>query len=147
MGVVQSKQNISRKINFEDMQWGSNSNTNLIISTLSEDKQGCLIKGTILYNTESEIINNYLQKDTTIRIIIYGENASDDTIIKKYDQLVALGFTNVYVYPGGLFEWLLLQDIYGEEMFKTIGTEPDILKYKGSRKMGVLMLEDTISSQ
>ena len=37
---------------------------------------------------------------------------------------------NVYVYPGGLFEWLLLQDIYGEDNFPTTLKELDILKYK-----------------
>jgi len=36
----------------------------------------------------------------------------------------------VHIYPGGIFEWLLLQDIYGDDMFKTTSKELDILKYK-----------------
>ena len=39
-------------------------------------------------------------------------------ILKKYRQLVDLGFSNVYIYTGGLFEWLLLQDIYGSTNFQ-----------------------------
>ena len=56
-----------------------------------------------------------------------------EKMYKKYEQLVALGFTNVYVYVGGMFEWLLLQDIYGSELFPTTSEELDILKYKSQR--------------
>ena len=38
--------------------------------------------------------------------------------------------TNIYIYPGGLFEWLCLQDIYGYEKFPTSGKLLDILKFK-----------------
>ena len=131
----------SRKINFEDMQWVIQNQPTLIISTLSPNKQGCLIAGTIPVGEETSAINQYLQKNIGIRIIIYGENASDDTICTKYNQLTGLGFSNVYVYPGGLFEWLLLQDIYSDGLFRTVGTETDLLKYKGPRRLGVLMLE------
>ena len=51
----------------------------------------------------------------------------------KYTQLVNLGFVNVYIYPGGLFEWLCLQDIYGDDEFPTTNKELDILKYKPAR--------------
>ena len=43
---------------------------------------------------------------------------------------MSLGFYNVYLYNGGLFEWLLLQDIYGFDEFPTTKKELDILKYK-----------------
>jgi len=62
-------------------------------------------------------------------------------ILKKYRQLVDLGFSNVYIYTGGLFEWLLLQDIYGSTEFPTTTKELDILKFKGTSKVGQLMLE------
>jgi hypothetical protein len=52
-------------------------------------------------------------------------------VIEKYNQLYKLGFTNLYVYIGGLFEWLLLQDIYGEDEFPTTSKIYDILNYKG----------------
>ena len=64
--------------------------------------------------------------------MIFGENCSDNKIVSKYNQLYKLGFTNLYVYIGGLFEWLLLQDIYGDEEFPTTNIILDILKYKGT---------------
>ena len=42
----------------------------------------------------------------------------------------SIGFKNVFIYNGGLFEWLLLQDIYGEDNFPTTKHILDILKYK-----------------
>jgi hypothetical protein len=141
MGVGYSAQNTSRKLNFEDMQWAISTQPTLIISTLGPEKQGCLIAGTVALSEETQMVNKYLRSDTGIRIVIYGECASDDTIVTKYSQLTSLGFTNVYVYPGGMFEWLLLQDVYGEEMFTTAGSEVDILKYTGRRQLGILMIE------
>lgn len=43
-------------------------------------------------------------------------------------QLVKLGYleTNLFIYYGGLFEWSLLQDIYGNENFETIGNISDV---------------------
>ena len=80
---------------------------------------------------EEATINKYLESGgTKISIIIYGKNANDETTYKKYYQLSKLGFTNVSVYPGGLFEWLLLQDIYGVDEFTTTSKQLDILKYK-----------------
>jgi hypothetical protein len=58
----------------------------------------------------------------------------------KYDQLVGLGFKSVYIYPGGLFEWLLLQDIYGFDEFPTTKRVLDILKYKPDRNFGGSLL-------
>tara|TARA_Y100000996_G_scaffold383929_1_gene340284 strand:+ start:339 stop:785 length:447 start_codon:yes stop_codon:yes gene_type:complete len=142
MGVGASVDNGSRKLNFEDMLWTTQNQPTLIISTLTTDKQGCLIAGTISLDEETTVVNQYLQKDPEVRIVVYGENPSDDSIITKYKQLTSLGFTNVYVYPGGMFEWLLLQDVYGVDMFPTTGLEVDILKFKGKRQLGVLMIED-----
>jgi hypothetical protein len=47
---------------------------------------------------------------------------------------MGLGFKNVRVYPGGMFEWLLLQDIYGAASFPTTSKETDILKYKPPKR-------------
>ena len=63
-------------------------------------------------------------------MIVYGKNAQDDTVDKKYKQLVTLGIDHVYLYSGGLFEWVLLQDIYGSALFPTTRVPVDILKYK-----------------
>jgi hypothetical protein len=42
---------------------------------------------------------------------------------------------------GGLFEWLMLQDIYGSDEFPTTKKELDILKYKPNKMLNVQLLE------
>ena len=115
------------KVNFEDIQI-LKKNT-FLINTLEKYNQSCLIKGTLSIHIEEKTINENIF-NTQTNIIIYGKNTNDETIIKKYNQLIKLGFKNVYIYSGGLFEWLCLQDIYGKELFPTIGEEEDILKFK-----------------
>ena len=104
----------------------------LLINTLDYSKQDCLIKNSIHASKEEEILNNCLKNNKTVKIVIYGENCTDNRVIIKYTQLYKLGFANLYVYIGGLFEWLLLQDIYGDEEFPTSSKIIDILKYKGT---------------
>lgn len=120
-----------KKINFEDMQYIIRTSEFLIINTLDTALQSCLIKNTISAHEETDILNSLLKKNTEINIVLYGMNACDERIVIKYNQLLKLGFCNVLIYPGGLFEWLLLQDIYGEEYFPTTEEQLDILKYKG----------------
>jgi hypothetical protein len=116
-------------INFDDMNDAIKKNY-IIINTLDENNQECLIQNTISPNEEIKIINEYLNKSKDKHIIIYGKNNNDEKIFLKYKQLMNLGFTNIYLYIGGLFEWLLLQEIYGDENFPTTSKEIDILKYK-----------------
>ena len=120
------------KINFESMKKiiSNNYDVYLIINTLSIEKQDCLIKSTLTINQEIEYINKYIKTNKDVKIVIYGENCSDNNVINKYNQLYKLGFKNIYVYIGGLFEWLLLQEVYGIENFPTSSLELDILKYK-----------------
>ena len=127
MGTQMSSMN---KVSFEDLQWlfKGNNNDYLLINTLDATEQNCLIKETLSIDKEVETINSL--KNKNINIIIYGRNANDESISKKYGQLLTLGFTNIYIYPGGLFEWLCLQDIYGYEKFPTSGKLLDILKFK-----------------
>ena len=125
-----------KRINFEDMQNVINDVNTIIINTMNSNNQDCLIEKTVSINEEIQILNNSLTKNKDITIVVYGMNASDESIVKKYNQLISLGFMNVYVYPGGLFEWLLLQDIYGDDTFKTTKKELDILKFKGQRIIG-----------
>ncbi len=120
-------------ISFEDMQniTRYNSSKYIIISTLLPNNQECLITNTIDYNNEENTINNLINKyeyDKTI--VIYGKNSNDNTINDKYAQIRSIGFKNLFIYNGGLFEWLLLQDIYGEDNFPTTTQILDILKYK-----------------
>lgn len=119
-----------QKINFEDVQniVQHKKRNYIIINTLDASNQQCLIPNTIDIQQEEQIVNKYLNKG--ISIVVYGKNSNDDKIFKKYEQLIGLGFSSVYVYTGGMFEWLLLQDIYGKEEFPTKGDELDILKFR-----------------
>ena len=128
-----SPQRTDYKINYEDVQ--KCQGTHLIINTLAVEEQTCLIVGTIPVTQESRRVNELLSKNISTTIIIYGKNCNDDTVDTKYNQLSKLGFTQVYVYQGGIFEWLLLQDVYGKDEFPTTIQELDILKYKPTKKL------------
>lgn len=126
-----------QRINFENIQQMNKQNT-ILINTLLPDEQACLIINTINLNQEEITINKMLKgKHKSTHIFIYGKNSNDETVYKKYNQLSQLGFYNIYIYSGGLFEWLLLQDIYGDTEFKTTSKQLDILKYKPSKHMEV----------
>jgi hypothetical protein len=123
-----------KKINCEDMQKAcKNTDNYVIINTLESHMQKCLIYNTMSIEREEEIINSIVKKLSNKNIIIYGRNSNDEKVYKKYEQLIALGCKNVFIYVGGMFEWLLLQDIYGSELFPTTSKELDILKYKSQR--------------
>jgi rhodanese-related sulfurtransferase len=139
MGNTQSTQ----KINYEDVQYViKNIEGYILINTLNENEQKCLIPNTISIEKEVEILNKLIQiGNKSVKIIIYGRNSNDDKIYKKYNQLNSHGFYNVYVYTGGLFEWLMLQDIYGEKEFPTTTKEIDFLKYKPKKILNIQLLE------
>jgi hypothetical protein len=120
------------KIGFEDIKYAiKNPSDFMIINTLSNSQQECLIYNTIQYENEETVLNKYIEDNKQNRsIIIYGKNSSDDSINKKHMQLKNLGLNNIYLYYGGLFEWLLLQDIYSFNEFPTTSICKDMLKYK-----------------
>lgn len=130
------------KVNYEDIQCVykteksnyhvATSHPCLLINTLPPGMQGCLIQGTMPIEEEEVFMNVMLSEPNgkDREIIVYGKNANDETMHKKYQQLMGLGFKNVRIYPGGMFEWLLLQDIYGAASFPTTSKELDLLKYK-----------------
>jgi hypothetical protein len=124
------------KIGFDDLQRALVfPDRYIIINTLPMTEQRCLIKNTIPYDTEEEIINAIIDNGdfNKKRIIVYGRNTNDETAEKKYNQLRTLGFTEIYLYSGGLFEWLLLQDIYGKDDFPTTKIIHDILVFRPER--------------
>lgn len=126
------QQNKITKIGFEDVLYAlQNNDKYLIINTMSKNNQDCLIKNTIPIDNEETIINEYINKQMfhNIKIILYGENSNDVTVDNKYKQFSDLGF-ETYIYAGGMFEWLLLQDIYSNNEFPTTSKMLDILKYK-----------------
>lgn len=113
--------------------------TTIIINTLpSELHAECVILGTASPNEEEDAINAILEKRANIhQIVLYGKNSCDVSVAKKIEQFRTMGIigssVRVLVYTGGLFEWLLLQEIYGEEQFPIQGTAKkpiDLLKYK-----------------
>jgi hypothetical protein len=114
----------------------------LLINTLPESEQNCLIVNTVPAQKEEHIINHHMYSSKRIRILIYGRNSSDEKVYKKYDQLVKLGFSNVFIYLGGLFEWLMLQDIYGYDEFPTTIKQIDFLKYKPSPRLNISLIEN-----
>lgn len=139
MGNSQSIQ----KINYEDVQFVTkNTEVHLLINTLNENEQDCLIPNTINVNKEVELINKFIKTgNKQVKIIIYGRNCNDEKLYTKYNQLNSLGFYNVYIYTGGLFEWLMLQDIYGTQEFPTTKKELDLLKYKSNKVLNISLLE------
>lgn len=138
-----NSQSSSIKINYEDIQYIlKNPENHILINTLSSSEQNCLIINTININNEEATINNCIKRgNKDIKIIIYGKNSNDDKIYNKYNQLTSLGFYNVFIYTGGIFEWLMLQDIYGEKDFPTTKKELDILKYKPNKVLNIPLLE------
>jgi hypothetical protein len=131
-----------KKINFEDMQTIiKNPELYLLINTLSIAEQNCLIINTIFAEEEELIINKYIKQNKNIRIIIYGKNCNDEMVQRRFQQLLSLGFYNIFIYPGGMFEWLMLQDIYGKDLFPTTKNELDFLKYKPNSILNISLLE------
>jgi 23S rRNA pseudoU1915 N3-methylase RlmH len=140
MGNAQSS---AQKINYEDIQYVlKNPESHVLINTLHENEQTCLIPNTIHINQEEEIINRLIKNgNKNVKIIIYGKNCNDEKLYKKYSQLISLGFHSVYIYTGGMFEWLLLQDIYSSSEFPTTKKELDLLLFKPPKVLTVCLLE------
>lgn len=129
MGAILSTLPSFTLYNFEKIQYHIK-NKSILINTLDANNQSCLISGTISIEEEIKLLNHYLKTNKTILIIIYGKNNSDLSVIKKHKQLLSLGFTNIALYLGGLFEWLLLQDVFGQEHFPTTTKTIELLNYK-----------------
>ena len=117
------------QLNFEDIQEAiQNREKYVIINTLSSNNQEFWRPNTLDSKQEETVINQLLTNNKERHIIIYGKNVNDTTIYEKYEQLWKLSFKNVYIYPGGMFEWLCLQDIYSSDLFPTTKKELDIVK-------------------
>jgi hypothetical protein len=97
----------------------------ILINVLPLNEQSYLIKTTLNANQENDIMNHLLKSNKKKEIIIYGRNHQDLKVIEKYNQLKKLGFINVFIYFGGLFEWALLQEVYGVSNFPSEGTITD----------------------
>jgi hypothetical protein len=125
---------VSQYVSYEDVQEIIKNKRCILINTLFVDEQSCLIKNTLSIDKEIQSMNKLLDTLDYDKICIYGKNYMDVKINTKYEQLQSLGLKKVYIYGGGLFEWLLLQDIYGDEEFPTTSKDLDILKYRPIRR-------------
>jgi tagatose-1,6-bisphosphate aldolase non-catalytic subunit AgaZ/GatZ len=110
----------------------------VLINTLDDSitTQACLILSSIHAIDEIDVIDKILSNadslgrtTETVEIVIYGKNSTDMSTWVKYNQLIDYGFERVKIYTGGLFEWMLLQDIYGDDLFPTTAPNRDILKF------------------
>jgi hypothetical protein len=99
-------------------QLPQNPNT-ILINTFTpvQQQQHGLIRGTTLADKEEQMVQSALERDLSITILVYGHNALDPLPYRQADKLRNLGFANVYVYVGGMFEWLLLCDLYGPDQY------------------------------
>lgn len=102
----------------------------LLIHTMEDES--ILIDRTLTIEKETAKINSLLaDHNYDIHIIIYGKNVDDyEALVQKRVQLLKLGFRNVWFYPGGLFEWILLRDVYGTRQFPTTVDAKDLIKYR-----------------
>lgn len=127
-----------KKIGFEDIKYAVCHKEYLVINTMDSQSQCCLIYGTVSLGEEEAILNRFIEESDqgSAKIVIYGRNSTDISVDQKAEQLGSLGFREVYIYSGGIFEWLLLQDIYGSVEFPTIGKCRDPIDYRGARIIG-----------
>jgi hypothetical protein len=102
----------------------------ILINTMETKRQFCLIKGTLRAENEVDIMNKLLKTNKNKEIIVYGIHHTDLSVIKKYNQLKKLGFNNVHIYFGGIYEWILLQDVFTSVNFQTDGIIENIVDYK-----------------
>ena len=113
-------------------QWLSHPvRTTVLIHTLPLSEQQCLLPGTLTADQETDCINRWLQggRNEPLEIVVYGKHASDPSVYAKVLQLQRLRIPTVWIYIGGMFEWILLQEVYGTELCPTTGICNDPLSF------------------
>jgi hypothetical protein len=126
-----------KRVGFDDVLFAAqNPNVYLLINTLPTTEQQCLVQHTLSIAEEESTLNRLLSTEThyTKPVIVYGRNCADATVDRKYQQLSALGFREVHVYAGGMLEWLLLQDVYGQDEFPTTSIITDLLLFRPTKR-------------
>jgi hypothetical protein len=114
------------KANFEQMQEALRTRA-VIINVLGEKEQGVLILGTQTLATEVAAVEAAISSKAVV--YVYGTNDHDARAVAKCEQLEKLG-AKPRLYVGGLFEWLLLQDIFGAEHFPTTAKTNQLLDFR-----------------
>ncbi len=125
-----------RYIGFEDVLYAIlHPDKFIIINTLANNDQECLIQNTVdASKEEDEMMKLLTNPEIDKKVIVYGRNSIDESVEKKLKQLLNLGIGEVWIYRGGIFEWCLLHEVYGEEFgFCGRFIPRDILKYRPLR--------------
>ena len=134
---------VKEYVGFEDIKHAiRNTREFILINTLPSNEQDVLIFGTLPCDREEVTINEQISNYRTpdLPVIVYGRNCSDTTVVQKQEQLTSLGVKDVYLYMGGMFEWLLMQDVYGFDEFPTTTKICDILKFRSPSRLEKRML-------
>ena len=148
MGAIQGTAAAAgTRIGFQDVQYAlqpMNRMGFVLVHTLPPAQQSCLIQGTLRAEQEEAQLNQMLKNGAHrhTHILVYGKHACDETAVNRVTHLRSLGFTEVYHYVGGLFEWLVLQDTFGDNQFPTSGKESDLLRFMPPQQFGVARLEN-----
>ena len=131
-----------RYIGFEDVLYAiKHPSQFIIINTLANNEQEHLIQNTVDAGREEEEVMGLLTNASIDKkVIVYGRNMLDESVERKLKQLLNLGIGGVWIYRGGLFEWCLLHEVYGEEFGFLYRKIPrDILRYRPCR-----VIEDVV---
>ncbi len=119
--------------------------TYCLINTLPEHRQDCVIAHTLPCAEEEATLNRWLSRWEVHRpIVIYGQHAGDATIYRKYNQCVAVGFEQVFVYLGGMMEWMLLRSVSEQSAheYRIRGETVSFLRFSPSRKFRMRLTLD-----
>jgi rhodanese-related sulfurtransferase len=122
-----------RRVGFDDVLLAiQHPEKYVLINTLAAHEQQCLIQSTMPFVEEEAVMNQWIAsyKHYTQTVIVYGKHGADIAVDRKYQQLTGLGFREVYVYAGGMLEWMLLQDVFGATEFPTTSKTTDILRFQ-----------------
>ena len=124
------------------LDWKKEDGIPLIFGTLTSEEEEAVINGMLdegmNENTQHSEDGMLVSLDDVL-IVVYGQGCGDESVLKKVKLLRSLGFGNTFCYLGGMMEWLLLRDIYGEVEFPlmsgVVSKNVDPLFYKMERKL------------
>jgi rhodanese-related sulfurtransferase len=85
----------------------------LLFNALKKDYHSCVIPGTIPYTVMKKVIKNMKEEDI---VVVYCANYSCN-LSHKFAEKKLGHLETVYIYSGGVFEWLLLQKKYGKKKY------------------------------
>jgi len=131
------------------LDWKKEDGIPLIIGTLTSEEEETVINGMLEDGEEGMNENTQHSEDgmmlglDDVLIVVYGQGSGDESVLKKVKLLRSLGFENTFCYLGGMMEWLLLRDIYGDVEFPLcvgggggdVSKNVDPLFYKMERKL------------